>query len=198
MLHIIYCARCQHGEICPDLSCFGLADTFRALFFAEWTLWQRHLRKSWLRLYLKAASPSASTRLQSHWTCKSTELDRTFHRLHAPLYVYTRNTDSLIIFFCRDPDNVVLCLLATDEDDQDVALQIHFTLIQAFCCENDINILRVNNMGRLAEILEGVKPIGGEPIDLHCVLVTVRCHSLHAFTHKKSTRCIPFSILFSI
>ncbi|XP_039547639.1 growth arrest and DNA damage-inducible protein GADD45 alpha-like isoform X1 [Pimephales promelas] len=72
-----------------------------------------------------------------------------------------------------DPDNVVLCLLATDEEDvKDVALQIHFTLIQAFCCENDINILRVNNMRRLAEILEGVKP-GGESMDLHCVLVTV-------------------------
>uniref|UniRef100_A0A3Q2ZP03 Growth arrest and DNA damage-inducible protein GADD45 alpha n=2 Tax=Kryptolebias marmoratus TaxID=37003 RepID=A0A3Q2ZP03_KRYMA len=68
-----------------------------------------------------------------------------------------------------DPDNVVLCLLAAD--DEDVALQIHFTLIQAFCCENDINILRVGNMRRLAEILGGVKP-GGEPTDLHCVLVT--------------------------
>lgn len=72
---------------------------------------------------------------------------------------------------CRDPDNVVLCLLATD-DEEDVALQIHFTLIQAFCCENDINILRVGNMRRLAEILGGVKP-GGEPMDVHCVLVTV-------------------------
>ncbi|XP_056315793.1 LOW QUALITY PROTEIN: growth arrest and DNA-damage-inducible, alpha, b [Danio aesculapii] len=71
-----------------------------------------------------------------------------------------------------DPDNVVFCLLATDEEDvKDVALQIHFTLIQAFCCENDINILRVNNMRRLAEILEGMKP-GGESMDLHCVLVT--------------------------
>ncbi|KAM7410589.1 hypothetical protein PAMA_001835 [Pampus argenteus] len=69
-----------------------------------------------------------------------------------------------------DPDNVVLCLLATD-DEEDVALQIHFTLIQAFCCENDINILRVSNMRRLAEILGGVKP-GGEPMDLHCILVT--------------------------
>lgn len=66
---------------------------------------------------------------------------------------------------------MVLCLLATD-DEEDVALQIHFTLIQAFCCENDINILRVSNMRRLAEILGGVKP-GGEPLDLHCVLVTV-------------------------
>ncbi|XP_004369191.1 growth arrest and DNA damage-inducible protein GADD45 alpha [Trichechus manatus latirostris] len=79
-----------------------------------------------------------------------------------------------------DPDNVVLCLLAADEDDdRDVALQIHFTLIQAFCCENDINILRVSNPGRLAELLllepdasratsEGAE----QPPDLHCVLVT--------------------------
>lgn len=77
--------------------------------------------------------------------------------------------------FTIDPDNVVLCILATDDEDvKDVALQIHFTLIQAFCCENDINILRVNNTHRLAEILgggEGGKQ-GGEPMDLHCVLVT--------------------------
>ncbi|XP_030017250.1 growth arrest and DNA-damage-inducible, alpha, a [Sphaeramia orbicularis] len=74
-----------------------------------------------------------------------------------------------------DPDNVVLCILATDDEDvKDVALQIHFTLIQAFCCENDINILRVNNTRRLAEILGGGgggKQSGGEPMDLHCVLV---------------------------
>uniref|UniRef100_A0A1A8DDJ0 Growth arrest and DNA damage-inducible protein GADD45 alpha n=1 Tax=Nothobranchius kadleci TaxID=1051664 RepID=A0A1A8DDJ0_NOTKA len=75
-----------------------------------------------------------------------------------------------------DSDNVVLCILATDEDDvKDVALQIHFTLIQAFCCENDINILRVNSTRRLAEILGGGgggKLSGAEPLDLHCVLVT--------------------------
>nr|XP_004663275.1 growth arrest and DNA damage-inducible protein GADD45 alpha [Jaculus jaculus] len=80
-----------------------------------------------------------------------------------------------------DPDNVVLCLLAADEDDdRDVALQIHFTLIQAFCCENDINILRVSNPGRLAELLllesePGPAAASGGaagPPDLHCVLVT--------------------------
>ncbi|KAL7850908.1 hypothetical protein AOLI_G00212640 [Acnodon oligacanthus] len=71
-----------------------------------------------------------------------------------------------------DPDNVVLCILATDDEDvKDVALQIHFTLIQAFCCENDVDILRVNNTRRLAEILGGGKQ-GGEQMDLHCVLVT--------------------------
>ncbi|XP_061654155.1 growth arrest and DNA-damage-inducible, alpha, a [Phyllopteryx taeniolatus] len=77
-----------------------------------------------------------------------------------------------------DPDNVVLCILAADDEDvKDVALQIHFTLIQAFCCENDINILRVNNTRRLAQILAaggggGGRQSGGEPMDLHCVLVT--------------------------
>ncbi|XP_040420765.1 growth arrest and DNA damage-inducible protein GADD45 alpha [Cygnus olor] len=71
-----------------------------------------------------------------------------------------------------DPDNVVLCLLAADEEEAgDAALQIHFTLIQAFCCENDINILRVSNPARLAQLLlphTGAEP----PTDLHCVLVT--------------------------
>ncbi|XP_028588968.2 growth arrest and DNA damage-inducible protein GADD45 alpha [Podarcis muralis] len=73
-----------------------------------------------------------------------------------------------------DPDNVVLCLLAADEEDnQDVALQIHFTLIQAFCCENDINILRVSNPSRLAELLLlGASGGSEQPADLHCVLVT--------------------------
>lgn len=73
-----------------------------------------------------------------------------------------------------------MCILATDDEDvKDVALQIHFTLIQAFCCENDINILRVNNTRRLAEILSGDGGGGdgqqssGEPMDLHCLLVTV-------------------------
>lgn len=76
----------------------------------------------------------------------------------------------------------MLCLLAADEDDdRDVALQIHFTLIRAFCCENDINILRVSNPGRLAELLllendAGPGESGGaaQTPDLHCVLVTVR------------------------
>ncbi|XP_069502711.1 growth arrest and DNA damage-inducible protein GADD45 beta [Ambystoma mexicanum] len=71
-----------------------------------------------------------------------------------------------------DPDSVVLCLLATDEEDEgDIALQIHFTLIQAFCCDNDINIVRVSGMQRLEELL-GPAEETAEPQDLHCVLVT--------------------------
>ncbi|XP_030289717.1 growth arrest and DNA damage-inducible protein GADD45 beta [Sparus aurata] len=74
-----------------------------------------------------------------------------------------------------DPDSVVLCVLATDEEDEDdIALQIHFTLLQAFCCDNDINILRLSGMRRLAQLLEdGTEDgNGNEPRDLHCILVT--------------------------
>ncbi|KAM9386018.1 growth arrest and DNA damage-inducible protein GADD45 alpha-like isoform 2-T2 [Pholidichthys leucotaenia] len=77
----------------------------------------------------------------------------------------------------EDPDGVVLCLLAADDHEQDVALQIHFTLIQAFCCDNYINILRVSNMRRLQEILSGWWS-GDEPADLHCILVSAPPSSL--------------------
>ncbi|KAF4107702.1 growth arrest and DNA-damage-inducible, beta a [Onychostoma macrolepis] len=73
-----------------------------------------------------------------------------------------------------DPDCVVLCVLATDEEDQDdIALQIHFTLLQAFCCDNDINILRVSGLRRLAQVLgEPTTVDNNEPRDFHCILVT--------------------------
>ncbi|NWU07677.1 GA45G protein, partial [Cephalopterus ornatus] len=62
--------------------------------------------------------------------------------------------------------------LATDQEDEgDIALQIHFTLIQAFCCENDIDIVRVNDVAKLAAIV-GPSEESGEPRDLHCILIT--------------------------
>ncbi|XP_026792882.2 growth arrest and DNA-damage-inducible, beta b [Pangasianodon hypophthalmus] len=75
-----------------------------------------------------------------------------------------------------DPDSVVLCVLAADEEhEHDVALQIHFTLLQAFCREIHIDVLRVSGMRRLAETLGEPPTSEGhahEPKDLHCVLVT--------------------------
>lgn len=90
----------------------------------------------------------------------------------------------------RDPDNVVLCLLAAEEEEAgDAALQIHFTLLRAFCCENDINILRVSNPARLAQLL---LPAAGPdpPADLHCVLVTVSPGRLRGGT-PAGPRCRP-------
>ncbi|MED6282214.1 Growth arrest and DNA damage-inducible protein GADD45 beta, partial [Characodon lateralis] len=70
----------------------------------------------------------------------------------------------------EDPDSVSFCVLAMDEQfEWDVALQIHFTLIQSFCFDNDISIVRVSDMQRLADI------VGDETEqleDAHCVLIT--------------------------
>lgn len=69
---------------------------------------------------------------------------------------------------------MVLCVLATDEEHQDdIALQIHFTLLQAFCRDNDVNILRVSGMRRLTQLLGDDAGTGTESRDLHCILVTV-------------------------
>ncbi|XP_062867338.1 growth arrest and DNA damage-inducible protein GADD45 gamma-like [Trichomycterus rosablanca] len=69
-----------------------------------------------------------------------------------------------------DPDSVSFCVLAMDEEFEcDIALQIHFTLIQAFCFDNDISIVRVNDMQRLNELV-GDKSSQSE--DPHCILIT--------------------------
>ncbi|XP_026178840.1 growth arrest and DNA damage-inducible protein GADD45 beta-like [Mastacembelus armatus] len=72
-----------------------------------------------------------------------------------------------------DPDNVVLCVLAAD-DEEDVALKIHFTLLQSFCCDSDITILRVSGVQRLKQLLVAVDANRNqeEHRDLHCILVT--------------------------
>lgn len=75
-----------------------------------------------------------------------------------------------------DPDSVAFCVLATDEEYEcDIALQIHFTLIQAFCFDNDINIVRVNDIESLADIVGSDQD--EEPKDVHCILVTVSSSS---------------------
>lgn len=70
-----------------------------------------------------------------------------------------------------DPDDVSFCVLAINEDFQvDIALQIHFTLIQSFCFDNDISIVRVSDVQRLTDIVSGDKQ---QPLeDAHCVLIT--------------------------
>ncbi|XP_061744769.1 growth arrest and DNA damage-inducible protein GADD45 beta-like [Nerophis ophidion] len=72
-----------------------------------------------------------------------------------------------------DPDSVRLCVLAADvEDEDDVALQIHFTLLQAFCRDYDVNMVRLAGVARLAQLIDDGGGGGGEPRDLHCILVT--------------------------
>uniref|UniRef100_UPI00358E6C15 growth arrest and DNA damage-inducible protein GADD45 gamma-like n=1 Tax=Myxine glutinosa TaxID=7769 RepID=UPI00358E6C15 len=91
-----------------------------------------------------------------------------------------------------DPDSVLLCVLAADEEDEaDLALQIHFTLIQAFCCENEIAVLRLGGVQRLAELL-GDTNAPDEPRDLHCVLLSGgrgATHLLQPPLHRLTAFC---------
>lgn len=98
----------------------------------------------------------------------------------------------LILPICllSDPDNVTFCVLAADEEDEgDIALQIHFTLIQAFCCENDIDIVRVGDVQRLAAIV-GTGDEAGTPGDLHCILISVSAASA-PFPGSRPPCCVP-------
>uniref|UniRef100_A0A3B4ET55 Growth arrest and DNA-damage-inducible, beta a n=1 Tax=Pundamilia nyererei TaxID=303518 RepID=A0A3B4ET55_9CICH len=75
-------------------------------------------------------------------------------------------------FLNEYPDGAVLCVLALDEEDEDdAALQIHFKLLQAFCYNNYLDILRVTGMRRLAQLLDETSN-RNESRDLHCILVT--------------------------
>ncbi|CAL1569074.1 unnamed protein product [Knipowitschia caucasica] len=88
-----------------------------------------------------------------------------------------KDTDSLTVgvYECAkvmnlDPDSVSFCVLAVDEQfEWDVALQIHFTLIQSFCFDNDISIVRVSDRQRLQEL------VGRTEEDAHCVLISGPC-----------------------
>ncbi|KAG7270654.1 hypothetical protein CRUP_032173 [Coryphaenoides rupestris] len=74
-----------------------------------------------------------------------------------------------------DPDSVAFCVLAADEDFEcDIALQIHFTLIQSFCFDNEISIVRVGNTQRLAQIVGGGGDNAGRFEDAHCLLITMQ------------------------
>ncbi|XP_058863224.1 growth arrest and DNA damage-inducible protein GADD45 gamma-like [Acipenser ruthenus] len=79
---------------------------------------------------------------------------------------------SLVLFFNAAISTLACCVLATDEEYEcDISLQIHFTLIQAFCFDNGIDIVRVNDTQRLAEILVNTDE-SGKPKDVHCILIT--------------------------
>ncbi|XP_053701425.1 growth arrest and DNA damage-inducible protein GADD45 beta-like [Synchiropus splendidus] len=93
-----------------------------------------------------------------------------------------------------DPDSVVLCVLAAD-DEGDVALQIHFTLLQSFCCDSGITILRVSGGQRLQQLLRAVDTNRNqEHSDLHCMLVTNpqadHCRLQEVGNYCQERRCV--------
>ncbi|KAK2168556.1 hypothetical protein LSH36_16g13071 [Paralvinella palmiformis] len=67
-----------------------------------------------------------------------------------------------------NPDCVMLCILPVNKTD-DIALDIHYTLIEAFCLENDISLLKVDGVDKMKKLL-GDHPRGHSTnkVDLDC------------------------------
>jgi growth arrest and DNA-damage-inducible protein len=89
-----------------------------------------------------------------------------------------------------NPVNIMLCDMSA-EYVSDVTMLIHFTLMEAFCWENEIRLLKVESSSKLAKLIGDVKPIiddNGNPRtfksdDLKCLLIEVSW--LFAVLHPK-------------
>ncbi|XP_062566456.1 growth arrest and DNA damage-inducible protein GADD45 gamma-like [Saccostrea cucullata] len=79
-----------------------------------------------------------------------------------------------------NPDDVTLCVLPTGFNN-DVTVHIHHTLMEAFCLENDIKLLKVDSLGKLESIFSGKESSNTNVIDCSCVLVTAPEQTDHVY-----------------
>lgn len=56
---------------------------------------------------------------------------------------YVQDSITLLLCDCRETDRVMLCILP-ESKTQDVSIRIQHTLIEAFCRENDVRVLKVS------------------------------------------------------
>lgn len=68
------------------------------------------------------------------------------------------------------PDEVGLCLLPDVADTEDVTVQIHHKLVEAFCWENDIEVIKVDSFKNLGKMFQGDKA-DGSSVDVGCILI---------------------------
>ncbi|OWF48865.1 Growth arrest and DNA damage-inducible protein GADD45 beta [Mizuhopecten yessoensis] len=98
----------------------------------------------------------------------------------------------------RCPDQVMLCILPDSGPGHDVTIDIEHTLIEAYCWENDVRVLKVGNAHVLNKVfnndvsLREMKKVSrqqSQGVDFSCLLVKVSLihvyMSLHYFTTSK-------------
>ncbi|XP_076347032.1 growth arrest and DNA damage-inducible protein GADD45 alpha-like isoform X2 [Tachypleus tridentatus] len=73
----------------------------------------------------------------------------------------------------KHPSRVMVCILPGDIED--VEVHIHSLLIQAFCYENKIRLVKVDSESKLASIISAkigvVSPTSKIPVNFHCVII---------------------------
>ncbi|KAL5016805.1 hypothetical protein ScPMuIL_006394 [Solemya velum] len=76
-----------------------------------------------------------------------------------------------------NPENVMLCVLPQASFESDVTIHMQHTLIEAYCWENDISVLKIDNARKLERLLRTrdgdncVLPDVAESDDVSCVLI---------------------------
>ncbi|XP_078317408.1 growth arrest and DNA damage-inducible protein GADD45 beta-like isoform X2 [Crassostrea virginica] len=78
------------------------------------------------------------------------------------------------------PDDVTLCILPL-EDNGDVTVHIHHTLMEAFCLENDIKLMKVDSLKKLEGIFPGNENSNTDAVDCSCILVTAPEQTDHVY-----------------
>ncbi|XP_048763548.1 growth arrest and DNA damage-inducible protein GADD45 gamma-like [Ostrea edulis] len=75
-------------------------------------------------------------------------------------------------------DDVTLCILPPG-DVNDVTVHIHHTLMEAFCLENDIKLIKVDSLEKLEAVFSGTS--NTDMLDCSCVLVTAPEKTDHTY-----------------
>lgn len=70
-----------------------------------------------------------------------------------------------------DVDNVMACIL-NEQKNCDLSVKIQHTLIEAYCWENEIRVIKVGPEGKLSEVLANLQSLcPNPPEDYSCSIV---------------------------
>ena len=81
-----------------------------------------------------------------------------------------RNLMYFLFSIFREPDNVMMCILR-EGDRNDISVKIQHTLIEAYCWENDIRVLKVSPEDKLDVMLANELNLNRSKEENSCALV---------------------------
>lgn len=85
----------------------------------------------------------------------------------------------MILRISRDPDNVLMCVLCEDGDN-DISVQIQHTLFEAYCWENEIIVKKVGPDDKLGVILVNQESNLNKNLEDHsCALIMLPTREKH-------------------
>lgn len=76
----------------------------------------------------------------------------------------------MYLYFCSKPEEVCLCLLPDISETKDVTTLIHHKLVEAFCWENDIALVKVDSFKKLGNMIT-TDQMNINNINVGCVLI---------------------------